>query len=137
MNTFKLKIVASNKTFFEGECVSLTLPIADGGQMGFLANHENTVAPIEYGEMKIKTPENETIDAFISGGFVEFFNNTASVVCISVITPDEIDEKRAKEALERAEEALRQKKSIFEYHQTKNDLARAMERLKIKNRHEI
>ncbi len=137
MNTFKLKIVASNKTFFEGECVSLTLPIADGGQMGFLANHENTVAPIEYGEMKIKTPENETIDAFISGGFVEFFNNTASVVCISVITPDEIDEKRAKEALERAEEALRQKESIFEYHQTKNDLARAMERLKIKNRHEI
>ncbi|MBR1762296.1 MAG: ATP synthase F1 subunit epsilon [Eubacterium sp.] len=137
MNTFKLKIVASNKIFFEGECVSLTLPIADGGQMGFLANHENTVAPIEYGEMKIKTPENETIDAFISGGFVEFFNNTASVVCISVITPDEIDEKRAKEALERAEEALRQKKSIFEYHQTKNDLARAMERLKIKNRHEI
>lgn len=137
MNTFKLKIVASNKIFFEGECVSLTLPIADGGQMGFLANHENTVAPIEYGEMKIKTPENETIDAFISGGFVEFFNNTASVVCISVITPDEIDEKRAKEALERAEEALRQKESIFEYHQTKNDLARAMERLKIKNRHEI
>ena len=137
MNTFKLKIVASNKTFYEGECVSLVLPIADGGLKGFLANHENTVAPIEFGEMKIITPENETIEAFISDGFIEFFDNIANVVCISVETPDEIDARRAEEAKERAEESLRQKQSIFEYHQSVNDLARAMERLKVKNRHKI
>ena len=137
MNTFKLKIIASNKTFFDGECVSLTLPIADGGQMGFLANHENTVAPLDSGEVVIKTPDNEMIDAFISGGFIEFFDNAAYVVCISVEKPEEIDTERAEEAKIRAEEALRQKQSIFEYHQSKNDLARAMERLKIKNRHEI
>ena len=105
--------------------------------MGFLANHENTVAPIEFGEMKITTPENEVIEAFVSGGFLEFFDNKAYVVCISVETPDEIDSKRAEEAKVRAEEAMRQKQSIFEYHQSKNDLARAMERLKIKNRHNI
>ena len=137
MNTFKLKIIASNKTFFDGECVSLTLPIADGGQMGFLAHHENTVAPLESGEVVIKTPDNEVIDAFISGGFIEYFDNVAYVVCISVEKPEEIDSKRAEEAKIRAEEALRQKQSIFEYHQSKNDLARAMERLKIKNRHNI
>ena len=137
MNTFKLKIVASNKTFFDGECVSLTLPIADGGEMGFLANHENTVAPIEFGELRILTEENEKIEAFISGGFIEFFDNSATVVCISVESPEEIDERRANEAKGRAEEALRQKQSIFEYHQSKNDLARAMERLKVKNRHQI
>ena len=137
MNTFKLKIVASNKTYFEGECLSLTLPIADGGQMGFLAHHENTVAPIEYGEMRVKTPDGEAKEAFISGGFIEFFDNKATVVCISVENPDEIDGKRAEDAKLRAEEALRQKQSIFEYYQSKNDLARAMERLKIKNRHQI
>ena len=137
MNTFKLKIVASNKTFFDGECVSLTLPIADGGEMGFLANHENTVAPIEFGELRIQTEENEKIEAFISGGFIEFFDNSATVVCISVESPEEIDERRANEAKGRAEEALRQKQSIFEYHQSKNDLARAMERLKVKNRHQV
>ena len=137
MNSFKLKVIASNKTFFEAECVSLTLPIADGGEMGFLANHENTVAPIEFGEMRIKPLDGEEIEAFISGGFIEFFDNKAYVVCISVETPDEIDESRADEARIRAEEALRQKQSIFEYHQSKNDLARAMERLKVKNRHQI
>ena len=137
MNTFKLKIVASNKTFFDGECVSLTLPIADGGEMGFLANHENTVAPIEFGELRILNDKNERIEAFISGGFIEFFDNSATVVCISVESPEEIDERRANEAKGRAEEALRQKQSLFEYHQSKNDLARAMERLKVKNRHQI
>ncbi|MBR3737650.1 MAG: ATP synthase F1 subunit epsilon [Eubacterium sp.] len=135
MNTFKLKIIGSKKTFFDGECLSLTLPIADGGQMGFLANHENTVAPLEAGEVVIKTAQDEVIDAFISQGFVEFFDNACYVVCFSVERPEEIDFQRAEEAKERAEEALRQKQSIFEYHQSRNDLARAIERLKIKNRY--
>ncbi|MBQ9532259.1 MAG: ATP synthase F1 subunit epsilon [Eubacterium sp.] len=137
MKTFKLKIIGSKKTFFDGECVSLTLPIADGGQMGFLANHENTVAPLEAGEMIIKTPDDEVIDAFISEGFVEYFDNAAYVVCFSVERPEEIDSQRAESAKERAEEALRQKQSIYEYLETKNNLSRAMERLKIKNRHQI
>ena len=137
MNTFKLKIIGSKKTFYSGECVSLTLPIADGGQMGFLAHHENTVAPLDSGEMVIKTADNQVIEAFVSGGFIEFFDNAAYVVCISVETPDEIDSKRAEDAKIRAEEALRQKQSLYEYYQSKNDLARAMERLKIKNRHDI
>ena len=137
MNTFKLKIVSSRRTFFEGDCEQLILPIADGGLMGFLANHENMVAPIEFGEMKITPAEGDEIFAFIGSGFIEFFDNTATVVCISAQRPEEIDADRAREAKERAEEQLRQKQSLFEYHQSKNDLARAMERLKIKNRHEI
>ena len=137
MNTFKLKIVSSRRVFFEGDCVQLVLPIADGGLMGFLAQHENCVAPIEFGEMKITPAEGEEIYAFIGSGFIEFFDNTATVVCISCQLPEEIDRERAEEARERAREKLRQKQSLFEYHQTANDLARAMERLKIKNRHEI
>ena len=137
MKTFKLKVVSSRRIFFEGEAVSLILPIADGGLMGFLANHENAVAPIEYGEMKITTPDGNEIYAFIGSGFIEFYNNTASVVCISAQRPEEIDAHRAEEAMVRAEEMLRQEHSIFEYHQSQMDLARAMERLKIKNRHKI
>ena len=137
MNTFKLKIVSSRRVFFEGDCAQLVLPIADDGLKGFLAHHENCVAPIEQGEMKITPAEGDEIYAFIGSGFIEFFDNTATVVCISCQRPEEIDRDRAEEARERAEEKLRQKQSLFEYHQTANDLARAMERLKVKNRHEI
>lgn len=135
--TFKLKIAASNKVFFDGECKQLIVPIADGGLKGFLANHENVVAPIEFGEMKITTSEDSEINAFVGNGFIEFFNNEATLVCISAETPDEIDRRRAEEAKQRAQEKMRQKQSIVEFHQTQADLARAMERLKVKNRHEI
>ena len=137
MNTFKLKIVSSRRIFFEGECVQLVLPIADDGLKGFLANHSNIVAPVEYGEMKITPAEGEEIYAFIGSGFLEFIDNTATVVCISCQRPEEIDRNRAEEAKQRAEERLRQKRSIFEYRQSQLDLARAMERLRIKNKHDI
>ncbi len=137
MNTFKLKIVSSRRVFFEGECVQIVLPIANDGLKGFLAHHENAVAPIEFGEMKITPAEGDEIYAFIGSGFIEFIDNTATVVCISCQRPEEIDRERAMEAEERAREQLRQKQSLFEYHQTANNLARAMERLKVKNRHDI
>ncbi len=118
MNTFQLKIVASNKVFFDGECVQLVLPIADGGLMGFLAHHENVVAPIEIGEMKIDTPDGKSVRAFISDGFVEFSDNYALVVCISAEYPQEIDRMRAEEA----------KRLLAEGHTTdelrRNDMAR-------------
>jgi len=137
METFKLKIVASNKVFFDGDCVQLVLPVAKDGLKGFLAHHENTVAPIEFGEMKINAADGREIRAFIGSGFIEYFNNAATVVCISAELPEEIDKRRAEEARERTEEELRQKQSLFEYHQSIDNLARAMERLKIKNQHEI
>ena len=137
MDTFKLKVVSSSGVFYDGEATQLILPVADDGFMGFLAHHESVVAAVEYGEMRIDTPDGKKIYAFVGSGFVEFFDNSASVVCISVQKPEDIDVARAENAKARAEEMLRQKQSIFEYHQSQMDLARAMERLKVKNRHEI
>ena len=108
MKTFKLKIVASNKVFYNGECQSLTIPYIDGGSMAFLANHENVVIPLENGEMKIKTESEEVIEAFVGDGFMEFLNNEAMIVCVSAELPEEIDKRRAEEAKIRAEEDLRQ-----------------------------
>ncbi|MDE6659599.1 MAG: ATP synthase F1 subunit epsilon [Eubacterium sp.] len=137
MKTFKLKIVASNKVFYDGECQSLTIPYIDGGSMSFLANHENIVIPLDNGEMKIKTDKDEVIEAFVGDGFMEFLNNEARIVCVSAELPEEIDKRRAEEAKIRAEEKLRQKQSQVEYNISKANLSRAMERIKVKNRHEI
>ena len=49
--------------------------------------------------------------------------------------PEEIDIKRAEEARQRAEEKLRQKQSIMEYYHTQAALNRAMNRLKISQKH--
>lgn len=137
MNTFNLKIIASNRVFYDGECQSLTIPYIDGGAMAFLANHENAVVPIENGEMRIKTPDGEVIDAFVGDGFVEFLDNEAVLVCVSAEHPEEIDKRRAEEAMNRAKEEMRQKQSQIEYSVSKANISRAAERIKIKNRHQI
>lgn len=137
MNTFKIKIVASNKVFYDGEAQSLTVPYIDGGSMTFMAHHSIAVVPIEMGEMKLVTETGEVKEAFVSDGFLEFLSNEAALICVSVELPEEIDKRRAEEAKERAEEELRQKMSQFDYYVTKANLSRAMERIKVKNRHRI
>lgn len=135
MSKFKLKVVASNKVFFDGECKNLILPMVDGGTKGFLANHENVVVPIDVGEMRITTAQDEIIHAFVGNGFLEFLDNNALIVCVSAELPEEIDVRRAEEAKHRAQEKLRQKQSIAEHYMTEANLSRAMHRLKVKGKY--
>lgn len=137
MNTFKLKIVASNKVFFDGEAKALVVPVIDNGSKGFLARHENCVIPIDGGEMHVTDAQGNVVFAFVGSGFLEFVDNEATLVCVSAELPEEIDERRAKEAKMRAEEEIRQQHSIFEYHHSQANLARAMERLKVKSRYRV
>ena len=68
---------------------------------------------------------------------VEMINNRAKLFCLSVESPEEIDIRRAQEAKERAEEQLRQKQSIQEYHVSQASMARAMLRLKEAGKYEV
>lgn len=135
MNTFALKIIASDKIFYEGRCENLILPTPDG-EFGVLAHHENMIIAVEIGELRFKTPEGEWTLAAVSKGFAEIMNNRVSVLVNAAERPEDIDVKRAQEALCRAEERLRQRQSIQEYHLSQLSLARAMTRLKTsKDRH--
>lgn len=134
MKTFYLKVVACDKVFFDGECTSLTIPLNDGSK-GILPGHEDTVMAIESGEMCISVENAEPIHAFVGSGFIEMLDGEATVIVISCEKPEDIDVKRAKEAMERAREELRQKQSMREYYHSTASLARAMERLKLKKKY--
>ena len=135
METFKLKIVDSSRVFFDGDCQCLTIPYIDGGEMAFLARHENCVVPIEAGEMRIKSPDGSVTEAFVGDGFLEFLDNEATLVCVSAQLPDDIDLLRAENSKAHYEEVLRQQQSRMEFIDSHAGLARAMERIKFKNKH--
>ena len=135
MGTFSLKIISSDKIFYEGPCQYLTIPAPDG-QKGVLPHHENMVIAVDPGEFKFQKPDGEWVEAVVSMGFAEIMNNRVSVLVNTAERPEDIDVKRAEEAKERAEERLRQKQSIQEYHLSQASLARAMARLKAsRNKH--
>ena len=129
MQLFSVKVIASNRVFYEGKCRSLVLPELDG-EKGILAHHENMIIAIENGVMKIQQEDGEWIEAAVSSGFAQIINNRVLVLVLSAEKPEEIDIRRAQEAKERAEEQLRQKQSQQEYHISQASLSRAMTRIK-------
>lgn len=73
----------------------------------------------------------------VSSGFVEMIDNRVKLFCLTAESPEEIDIRRAQEAKERAEEQMRQKQSIQEYHMNQLALSRAMARLRVTSHKEI
>ena len=131
MDTFGLKIIASDKVFYEGRCRKLIIPAPDG-EKGILANHENMVIAIVVGTAKVQLAgEDEWKDLAVGSGFAEIVNNRVTLLVDTAERPEDIDVRRAKEQQERAKEQMRQKQSIQEYYHTQASLARAMNRLRV------
>ena len=130
MSKFFVKIISSNRIFYEGFCYCLIVPAVDG-EMAIMAHHEETIIAVQNGEMRLQKEEGgEWLYAVLGKGFCMTANNRVTVLADTVERPEEVDANRAKEALERAQERLRQKQSIQEYHMTQAAMARALTRLK-------
>lgn len=129
MNTFKLKIMTSNKVFYDGECLKLIIAATDGA-LEIMANHEAAVFAVVPGVFRYTLDDSEWIEAVSGNGFVMVYNNEAMLIIDSAELPEDIDMVRAEEAKERAEEQMRQDRSQREYLHSKASLARAMARLK-------
>ena len=131
MNTFELKVVTINRIFFNGKCKQVIVSAADGS-IGIMAHHEKSVLALVEGPMRIQTEDDEWIEAVTGVGHAQIAYNRMSIIVDFAEKPEEIDERRAQEALERAQEAMRQKQSIQEYHMSQANMARAMARLAMK-----
>ena len=130
MTTFWLKVIASDHVFYNGNCEALVVPAHDG-EVGILPHREAMILAIQEGELKFRIPgEQEYHHAVVGLGIVQVANNRVTVVVDTAARPEDIDEVRAKQALERAKEQLRQKQSIREYYMSKASMARALSRLK-------
>ena len=130
MTTFWLKVIASDHVFYNGNCEALVVPAHDG-EVGILPHREAMILAIQEGELKFRSPgEQEYHHAVVGLGIVQVANNRVTVVVDTAERPEDIDEVRAKQALERAKEQLRQKQSIREYYMSKASMARALSRLK-------
>ena len=132
METFQVHILAADKNFYEGPCVSLTVPTNDG-EVGILAHHSNLLAAIQPGMLRYQVPGEEPHLAAVSPGMVKVEHNDVLVLVDSVERPEEIDAARAQRELDEAREILLQKRSRQEHRIAEAAMARAMNRLRVKN----
>lgn len=132
MREFKIHILASDNAFYEGPCESLVVPTIRG-QYGVLAGHSNLISAVASGKLSFRVPGGEEQIVAVSDGIVKIENNEVLVLVDTAERPEEIDENRARRTAEEAKEALLQKMSKQEYRSTQAQLARALNRLKVKN----
>lgn len=133
MDTFRARILAADDSFFEGDCQFLIIPSLDGA-IGILAHHSNMIAAVVPGELRFQPDGGELHMAAVSAGLVKVEDNEVLVLVDAAERPEDIDVNRAKRAADEAREALLQKKSLQEYKSAQANLARAISRLRVKER---
>ena len=132
METFRVHILAADKTFYEGPCVSITVPTTDG-ERGILAHHSSMIAAVQPGTLRYQIPGEPVRLAAISPGMVKVENNDVLVLVDSVERPEEIDIVRAQREIDEAKEILLQKRSRQEHKIAEATMARALNRIRVKN----
>ena len=131
MKTFHVDILTPDRVFYQGECVSLIVPITDG-MLGIMANREPIAASITCGEAYYTTPDGKKILFSVSGGMVDVSNNRVRVLCEEAMLPEEIDEE---ELLARAR--LAQKQRSHEDAVSQIMMRNAINHLRVKHKKQI
>jgi len=127
-------IVTQEKTVFSAEVDAVNLPGSEG-RMGILPNHTALLTTLGYGEVIIRTGEQEEYFA-IGGGFAEIQPDRVIILADSAEHAEEIDVERAERARETAEKFMAEgvPEDPERYAQIRASLARAQIRVDIGRR---
>ena len=134
MNEFQCIIASSDKIFYDGPCLSLVVPAWDG-EYAFMAKHQECVAAVSIGTLRVKKPDGTVVLGVCGLGLVCFEKNRAVVLVDTIERPEDIDEVQARREKERAEEELKEAKSQQEYNSSQAALARAIYRLSARGKY--
>lgn len=101
----RCEIVSQDRMVFEGEADIVILPGSEG-EMGILPNHAPLLSTLNYGVMKVRFQGQEQYFT-VAGGVVDVQPDCVVVLTDAAENVDEIDVRRAEEAIRRAEEYLK------------------------------
>lgn len=129
MSQFNIEIITPERNFFSSEIEAISLTTLTG-RIQILAHHIAYATGIMPCMIKIR--ENGTVKyATITGGFLEFTSNKATILADGAEWPEEIDVNRAEEALKRAKEKLRTKDDNLDKKRAQMALMRSLARIKV------
>lgn len=103
-----LEIITPEKTVLKEDVDEIRVPTAKG-QIGILPHHTNMVTNLDAGELIMKNKGKEAVYA-VTGGFLQVYNNTVTVMADYAAYVEDIDIEQAIAAQKRAEEILKKGK---------------------------
>jgi len=127
MDKFKLRIVTPERVFYEGEADMVEMNTTEG-QIGCYPGHIPLTVIIRPGILSIHEGD-EVKTAALHEGSAEILPDSVNILAETVEWPDEIDEERARAALERAKKRLESKTDDLEMSRAETALQRAITRI--------
>ena len=127
--TIHVDIVSAEESIFSGLAEVVVVPGTEG-ELGIHPRHAPLLTRIRPGSVRIKRPdqaEEELI--YVSGGMLEIQPSVVTVLADTAIRGADLDEARALEAKQAAEEALRDRTADLDYAQAQAELAQAIAQL--------
>jgi|SRR5688572_4905720 F-type H+-transporting ATPase subunit epsilon len=127
--TMHVDIVSAEESIFSGEAEFLVAP-AQMGEVGIYPRHTPLITHIKPGAVRMKIPnqaEEELV--FVSGGVLEIQPEVVTILADTAVRGDDLDEAKALEAKQRAEEAMKERADKMDFARAQAELAEAVAQL--------
>ena len=127
--TIHVDVVSAEESIYSGEAEFVVLP-GVMGELGIYPKHTPLITQIKPGQVRIKIPgQAEETVVFVQGGFLEVQPDIVTVLSDTAIRAHDLDEAKALQAKQAAEEAMQNKTSKEEIARAEGELAGAMAQL--------
>lgn len=97
-------VVSAEEAIFSGDAAFVALP-GQEGELGILPGHVPLITRIRPGAVRIKTPDGKEENVFVAGGILEVQPDHVTVLADTAIRSKDLDEAKAKQALEEAKQS--------------------------------
>ncbi len=127
--TLHVDIVSAEEEIFSGTANMVFAP-AEMGEVGIAPRHTPLLTRLKPGEVRVQVEGKEEQFFYVSGGMLEIQPHVVTVLADTAKRAKDLDEAAALKVKERAEKAMADKKSDFDYAKAKTELAEAMAQLR-------
>jgi len=128
--TVHVDVVSAEEQIFSGLAEFVVVP-GEMGELGIYPRHTALLTRIKPGAVRIKQPDQEQeVLVYVSGGMLEIQPNVVTVLADTAIRGADLDEARALEAKQAAEEAMKNRTTDIDYAAAQAELAEAIAQLR-------
>ncbi len=128
--TVHVDVVSAEEQIYSGLAEVVVVP-GEMGELGIYPRHTALMTRIKPGAVRIKRPDQEEeVLIYVSGGMLEVQPDVVTVLADTAIRGHDLDEARALEAKQAAEEAMKNRTSDIDYAQAQAELAEAIAQLR-------
>lgn len=128
--TIQIEIVSTEKSLYSGDATMVVAP-GVSGELGILPQHAPLLTRIKPGVLKILMEDGNQDLFYVSGGVLEVQPEKITVLADVAERGDDLDEERAQQARQAAEEKLASATPDLDYATAQAELARAVAQLQI------